>query len=142
MGSLYSLAVRRRPLAHFQEIWYTLPTGGGAIFFRGGKKGRSPIIKRGKGDANLFCRFLSPLTCFSSGSAARAKGEFQPQLLRHSHLPGVGATQRATVHMVWKTVGSLCLDQPRTTQSGKPAFSARSKPPTARSTNSSMNSTA
>ena len=37
--------------------------------------------------------------------------------------------------------GSLYLDQPRATRSGKPAFSARSKPPTARSTNSSTNST-
>ena len=36
--------------------------------------------------------------------------------------------------------GSLYLAQPRTTQSRKPAFSARARPPTARSTNSSMNS--
>ena len=35
--------------------------------------------------------------------------------------------------------GSLYLDQPRTTRSGKPAFSARSKPPTGQSTNSSTN---
>ena len=34
IGSLYPLAVRRRRLAHFQEIWYTLPTEGGTIFFR------------------------------------------------------------------------------------------------------------
>ena len=26
--------LRRRRLAHFQEIWYTFPTEGGTIFFR------------------------------------------------------------------------------------------------------------
>jgi len=36
-------------------------------------------VKEGKGDANLFCRRQRAF----SGSAARAKGEFQPRLLCH-----------------------------------------------------------
>ena len=44
-------------------------TGRESLSFEGGKRGRKP--------------FLTPSTRVFSGSAARAKGEFQPQLLRH-----------------------------------------------------------